>query len=423
MIVYIINLLLISLFGYLFYTFSYRLPLLPLGNICLTNSINIKWINFTEKYSSRTETVKKILYIICCLQLFILSALRTNIGIDFVSYRDKFNTISQLPINRLMQFYFEKGFLFLNATVALFTDNFQWVIVLSSAITIGCVAYSIYKQSTSPFLSVFLYITLMYYYGSFCLIRQGIAISISLTAFTYLKKQNFLKYLLLVLLASLFHSSALILIPIYFIANINLTLKKVVTFFGISILLYLFLNKIIQCAVRFNPSYRNYLSSEYMSGMSFKSLIIPLTACIILFIFKKRMISLQKSNNIYANMAFFSLLLSLLQTKMQLFDRFPYYLNIYIIFSLPILIRCFDVRLVEHFIRKFPQKTQAKVKKFIYGKDAILRKAFFVCVVSYGVIYNIYGFAKGFYGVVPYQAIPISELGEGFHWIQSNIFN
>lgn len=312
-------------------------------------------------------------------QLFFISAFRYNIGVDYNSYSKHFFEISKLKFGEVFQYQFEYGFSILNKIVAYFTGNFQILVIICSFITIGFVSFSIYKNSTHKFYSFFLYITLSFYYSSFNLIRQGIAIAISLLGLKYLIERKFLKYLFIILIASSFHYSVLIMIPIYFIANINLTYKTFIFFISFSFLVYIFLDDIVKIGMKIFPTYESYLYTDFLQGKTFNSIILPLFIFLILIIFRKYILYQNKKNMIYLNISYFCLLISLFQTKIGILDRFPSYLNAISIFSIPILIDCFKDRAQKNLVAGL--------------------------IIIFGILYNIYSFISGFYGVVPYESI------------------
>lgn len=101
----------------------------------------------------------------------------------------------------------------LQKIVAFFSSNYQMIFVVTSLLIIGlfCICYA--KYSSNVYLSVMLFLLLSEYYCTMNFIRQSIAGIIALFALEFLKKKKFLPYLMIILVASTFHKSALILIP------------------------------------------------------------------------------------------------------------------------------------------------------------------------------------------------------------------
>lgn len=349
LVIYFINILLLSIFG----------------------------IYFTNKGKNRTNKIW--LCFIAFIQLSLLSMFRINIGIDYKSYKNIFNEISILPFNQINEHEIEIGYGLLNKIVSIYTDNFGVLIAICSIITVGIMIFVIYKNSTSYALSIYLYVALSFYYMAYNLTRQGIAISITIVGIKYIKEKKLIKYLLVILLASTFHYSALIMIPIYFISRIKLTNIKVVIFSIITFILHTFLYDIINIGVKIFPQYSPYVGSEFFKGVSINSIVLPFIIFIVLYLFKRFLISENKTNQIYINMSFYSLLLSILQTKVGILDRLPYYFNIFSILSLPILINCFKTK---------SQRILATV-----------------ILIIFGITYNIYYFTTDYHGLIPYQSI------------------
>ncbi len=71
-----------------------------------------------------------------------------------------------------------------------------------------------------PFeLSVFLFLGTYHYYASFNGIRQYMVAAVLFWAVRYVISGSWKRYMSIVLLCSLFHSSALIMIPVYFLVR------------------------------------------------------------------------------------------------------------------------------------------------------------------------------------------------------------
>ena len=64
--------------------------------------------------------------------------------------------------------------------------------------------------------------------------RQWAAMSIVFYSYKYIRKKELKKYLLLILIASLFHKTALLMIFLYILQNINISKKVHILLFGIS---------------------------------------------------------------------------------------------------------------------------------------------------------------------------------------------
>ncbi len=95
----------------------------------------------------------------------------------------------------------------------------------------------IYRHK-SPILIFLVYISSSYYTQQANLVRQMMAASIFLYATKFIIEKNIFKYIVGIFIASLFHVSALILIPIYFIIDRNYNKFILIVIWGVTVTIY-----------------------------------------------------------------------------------------------------------------------------------------------------------------------------------------
>lgn len=133
------------------------------------------------------------------------------------------------------------------------------LLVVSSGIFILFVYLNTFrKYSEIPWLSVFLFITTIFYNSLFVL-RQNMAVAICLLSIPYIIKRKFLKSLLIILIASSFHNSAIIFIIVYFFNTIKIDRKYFISIALFSILIYSFFYTIISYISLYLIRYQSYL--------------------------------------------------------------------------------------------------------------------------------------------------------------------
>lgn len=160
------------------------------------------------------------------LILFLLMALRdVSIGRDLSSYAHYFSLFSEMEWGQVFSSDIEPGYIILNKIVALFTKDFQWMIVVTSALTVFPVWRLYRKNIEYPYLSIVLYLILPTFVMFFSGLRQSIAISLGIIAYVMAKEKKIFKFILIVALAALFHRSAFILLAIYPVYNLKITKK------------------------------------------------------------------------------------------------------------------------------------------------------------------------------------------------------
>ena len=195
--------------------------------------------------------------ILCCaMPLWLLSALRWGVGTDFFyTYLPEFRALQWLrsgggevlcrelfaPLEELLalwglpsapeealEFFLgvlskcEAGYRALMETAIGLGGNFRLVIIATSSIINVCVFYAIFTQSSDPALAIYLYVATSNYFLGMNIIRQYVAVALGLVAVRFIREKKLLPFLACVAVAALFHTTALLLLPCYFLCRIRL---------------------------------------------------------------------------------------------------------------------------------------------------------------------------------------------------------
>ena len=214
----------------------------------------ISWLLFNSFYD-----LKKKEYFICFIMLFL--SFSYEMGTDWVNYQDIYENHNFKDV--------EIGYVLLNILgkkLNLSYEIFMGILIfLSSFILLKIIS----KYSRNEYIYYFIILTKYLLVASFePTIRQLLAVTIITLGYKKIDNKNFFQYCIYVFLAFLFHKSAIIGIIIYFIDNINLNMKKIISLF----LLFPFIIKIIpmilQGLINFLPMfqrYSNYFQNIYYS--------------------------------------------------------------------------------------------------------------------------------------------------------------
>lgn len=161
----------------------------------------------------------KIMQWASLLPTILLASARFGVGTDYNTYVSLFNQFSALSLGEYIQesSTAEPGFYLLIQISNFITGDSYLMFSLAAIITsvffyLGLRRYDV----KHPALVYFLYLTILFPM-TLNVMRQGIAISICFYAFSFIMERNFKKYLIWILIASLFHISALLLLPVYFV--------------------------------------------------------------------------------------------------------------------------------------------------------------------------------------------------------------
>lgn len=186
-----------------------------------------------------------------------------TVGTDSINYVDSFRynlSIYNFSFNENVEY----GYQLLTYALLNITHNYFWLFFVSSLIVVGSYLIVIRKVSVNYTLSVFIFITLGTYTFYFNGLRQGIAMALAALATPFLISKQIIPFSLIVFLASFFHTSALVLLPVYMLLHINIKSSyKLLISFLVSMIGSQF---IIRYLAEDNIRYQSYAQETEKSG-------------------------------------------------------------------------------------------------------------------------------------------------------------
>ncbi|HHU56494.1 MAG TPA: EpsG family protein [Acholeplasmataceae bacterium] len=327
------------------------------------------------------EKYRDNLYLfISFIMLTLLGGLRSiNVGTDTKAYLDIFYLIKYTNnFKELFKLNYEIGFILLNKIIAIWGGNGQTFLFVTSAIISFGFIYFIKKNSINPLLSVFLLITLYYYYASFNGIRQYIAIVILLNSFTFFKNKNFLAFISFILLASLFHLTAIFFLPLYILGITYWEYKRVILLLIILFLIYINLESLVLLLIKILPQYKSYLGSSYLQGYTGKMyLVVNLTIFFfILVVYVAKRGYKDPFTNMLIIIDILICTLTIFATKVHFANRISWYLT------------QFHIILIPHFLNLIDENK--------------IRKIALILIIIMGICYHSYSLSVNLHKVSPY---------------------
>ena len=178
--------------------------------------------------------VKRAVYRLVVLSAVVVYCCVYLNGSDWPNYEMFFEKITWYNwIKESRDLGFELGFSLCMLLLKVIGFNFMIALIIMKSFSLITISHFFYKFSLSKyaygdarniFLLLFIFYTTngMYLYVE-TIIRFSIALAIVIKSFKYLFIHKFILFLLLVLLASLFHRTALVVVPLYFIRSIKLS--------------------------------------------------------------------------------------------------------------------------------------------------------------------------------------------------------
>lgn len=188
--------------------------------------------------------------------LFILLTLRDlSVGKDLYTYKSIFESCATTPFKELSNMQWELGYTFYNKIFSLISSNYRAFLVITSILILLPVYFLFIKEKRYCFLLIVLYINMPCFLMVFSGLRQAIAISIGILVYFAIEKKKIVLSVLLIVLASSFHISALILCILYPIYFIRIKVKHLLFITPIMLLIYIFRIPILTLMINLMPSH------------------------------------------------------------------------------------------------------------------------------------------------------------------------
>lgn len=286
-----------------------------------------------------TERYQLLRYIVLLVIVFIfviVSGFRSNIG-DTSSYKHSYHLLSQNPVINLEGK--DIGFTVLQLVLINISTDPQILILVTSLITQTFNILTLYTYKNLYELQLYMYITSGYWLTSMNGIRQAMAASIVFISTRFLIKGNFLYYFLVIIIASSFHSSAMLMIPIYFIVREKPWSKriwKLIILLIVSFVFYDVFESILYKLLEetFYSGYKDYEAG----GSSFTRAVVSLIPVILSYYFREDIDRIWPQSRIFINMSLINSIILCFSMYNWIFARLTYYFQLYNFILLPFII-------------------------------------------------------------------------------------
>jgi hypothetical protein len=331
--------------------------------------------HIAEKYKNKKN--KTFFYGLAFIVIILFCGLRFFVGNDYSGYYYNFQRISTYNLSFWKQRW-EPGIyvitqIFKNCKVGYFFFLFTCSLLTYIFIFKTLVYNNVLKWG------VFFTFTLGLLIMANDQVRQAVSLSIFLYSIKYIELNNFKTYLKWMILATLFHYTAIVLIPIFFLKNIKLnsfifSILIIVTYIGFRFgifydLIFALIEKIPYYGELYLARERFFEIDQTGSGLTilFKTLIALFVA-----VFYNKI-----NKPIYATLFLYGSILANISVGFMPIERFSYYLVYTNIIVLPLMLK-------HNFTKPFT-------------------KGLVVIASVYFLLVSFYGLEK--HGAVPYRTI------------------
>ncbi|PKB17432.1 EpsG family protein [Flavobacterium sp. 5] len=297
--------------------------------------------------------ISRLNYFIVFLLFWLTSGLRFETGMDYFAYENIYNVTNSfgeiVKYGRVSEIGAEPGYLFLNSLFRTLGTEVNIMFLFISLLTTLMLFNSLklYLNKYKYFV-LLTYFSFVYFTLDMSGVRQAIAVNIFIFSLRYVHDKKKIKYFACIILASFFHTSALIGLILYWLFNKKLNTLFIIgsTLFGlliialqipiVNIIIDNFLSRFIPAGALFKLLY--YSSNDKPWGLNIKVIFNVIVLFVLLY--NRTVLSNRFSYfNIILNSLFFYIFLrEILWESININSRLNFYFISGLIMGFPLLI-------------------------------------------------------------------------------------
>ena len=187
---------------------------------------------YSLKYTYRLDRMpyqKEVIRAFFLVYFLLLAFRAESVGADTWNYLSKFrNARYETWTEHVFSRTSEHGYAFLTKLVAAVTGSEQVFLIVVALITVYPIAKLYMEESESPVLTISLYLILPMFQMAFSGLRQSIAIAFIPAAYRCIRERKRFLFLLVIWIASLFHSSAWVMLALYPVYHARISRKSLI---------------------------------------------------------------------------------------------------------------------------------------------------------------------------------------------------
>ena len=296
------------------------------------------------------------------IPIFLVQALRSyNVGSDSLTYYFAFISINSNSTGYIVDTW-EPLYIVLNKLIGAFTNNPQWLFVVSSLlIDIGVIIFIFnnLEDGKSAFWPVFFWFVCTCFFNSMNTLRQQIALSIVVNIYTILRKERtkraYIASASLLVVGMLFHTMSIV-ATLYMVPFLFYWDKKQDLLFAslLAAALVVLSSTLVSYALIVFPKYAKYVDTFYFdeAGMSLYNLAMIMVNVIFLIEVFVTSDYNAYSRNIVFPLSFFAIMsitIYIVKAKIFIVGRLVYYFDFFEILFFPCMINRIEQRQVIYF--------------------------------------------------------------------------
>lgn len=208
--------------------------------VLLLVPIVVQHIGIKGYHINYEQKNRRILAFFFAFLTFLVMFRHESIGNDTRNYIYYFNNIKGLSWRQVSEYSLETGFAYFNKIVSLFSAESRFFLAATAVVT-SAMIYPTYKRlCLDASLTIVLYCILSTFVMMFSGLRQMMAIAIGFASYEFTRKKKLGTFIISVIVAILFHTSAFILAFMYPLYHARITKKWLLAVVPALVLVFIF---------------------------------------------------------------------------------------------------------------------------------------------------------------------------------------
>ena len=306
--------------------------------LLLLTPIMFQHVTIKEQKIDFNKKNKRALTLFFVMLAVLLMFRHASVGNDTRNYILFFNYFSNMSWAELKNYPLELGFSYLSKMISLFVSKPQTFLAITAVLC--CVLiYPTYKRlCIDASLTIALFCTMSTFPMMFSGIRQMLAIGIGFVAYEFTRNKKIMPFILTVLLAMTFHTSAFMLLFMYPLFHAKITKKWLLVVIPAVATVFVFNEQIFSVLSLLIERYTEYEGDITRTG-AYTMIILFALFAVFSFLVTDDSI-LDKETIGLRNFLLLALILQMFAPLHSLAMRMGYYYIIFIPLLLPKIIRC-----------------------------------------------------------------------------------
>lgn len=295
--------------------------------------------NRVDDKSHQDDFFYKLLVILIALILICFTGLRYRTGADYGNYMTGYYVRKLKWLDYVLALN-EPVFSVICKIASVIYDDYVTMFLLTASIIITLYMKQIYKYSTDILTSVMLFVLAGPLIGSMGALRQYLAAAVLFAGHKYVVERKFCKYMGVVFIAFLCHTTALIMIPVYFLCKLKINYKSILLLaLSSTVIIYSFdfLFTIMSAIKGSDQTVYAYMNTQ----VNILRVLVTF-APVILYLLTYKIPLKNDREHYYIMMLFVNAALMFSTSNSAYLARIGIYTEAFVVFGYPVILRRFD---------------------------------------------------------------------------------